>query len=90
MAQEQEQNRSYFIGSIVILILTVGAFIWLIIAFPRPDSSSYRSTANLTPVNIDRLESQVKPLLSGLTNNSGIPIAEPVSKEGRADPFASL
>ena len=90
MAEEQAQDRSYYIGSIIVLILAIGAFIWLAVAFPRPDSSIYRSSVDLSPVNVDRLESQVKPLLSDLTNSAGLPIPEPVSKMGRTDPFASL
>jgi len=90
MSEDRFSNRAMTIVGLLLLILVAGAFLWLWFGYPRPDPEIYKSTTNLEPVDVSKVQSQGKTLLEGLKNNSGIPIPEPTGKEGRADPFAAL
>ena len=90
MSERSFSGRSITIASLVLLILVVGAFVWLWFGCQWPSAEIYKSAANLEPISVAGVESQAKTLLEGLKNNSGIPIPLPADKMGRVDPFASL
>jgi len=83
-------EKSMILFSFSLLIIMIAMFLWLWFGSNRPSDEAFRSTEDLSPVSIVGLESRTKTLFEGLKNNSGIPIPEPVGKEGRVDPFADL
>jgi hypothetical protein len=90
MKQNSFSQNSMFIFSIGLLVVTIAVFAWIWFGTSRPSADAFRISEDLAPVSVAGLESNAKTLLDGLKNNSGIPIPEPIGKEGRADPFASL
>lgn len=83
-------QRSVLITSIVLLVIVIGGFLYMWFSFARPDASAFKSSENLTAVDVSKVESGTKKILEGLKNNGSIPISTPTSKMGRQDPFASL
>jgi hypothetical protein len=83
-------DKAMTVVSLTIMLAIVVSFFWLWFGYKRPTAESFKSLEDLTPVSLSNLESRATTLLSGLKNNSGIPIPEPTSKEGRTDPFADL
>ena len=90
MKQNTFSDKAMTVFSIALLAVVVALFLWLWFGSARPSASDYRTSENLQPVSVSGVSDESQTLLNGLKNNSGIPIPEPISKEGRADPFASL
>ncbi len=90
MKQNTFSQKAMLIFSVGLLVIIIAVFAWTWFGSVHPSADTYKTSENLTPVSLSGLETNAKTLLDGLKNNSGIPIPEPTSKEGRADPFASL
>lgn len=90
MRENAFSERAMLIFSLALLILAAVLFSFLWFGGEKPSPDSFKSSQNLAPVDVNGLDSQAKTLLGGLKNNSGIPISEPTTKEGREDPFAAL
>lgn len=90
MKEVNISEKGMIIFSAVLSLLVLALFGWAWFQGQKPSFESFQSSEDLTPVNVIGLESRAEKLLEGLKNNSGIPIAEPTAKEGRADPFAAL
>lgn len=90
MKQYTFSEKAMLIFSLALMVVIVAAFAWIWFGWSRPSVDSYKTTEDLSPVSVTGLETQAQKLLDGLKNNSGIPIPEPTTKEGRADPFANL
>jgi len=90
MKQSTFSDKAMTIFSLSLLVLVVVLFAWMWFGGQAVSSGAYKTTEDLKPVSVAGLETRAKTLLDGLKNNSGIPVSEPTTKEGRADPFASL
>ena len=90
MNESRFSDRAIIVAGLIIFVATLAAFVWLWFFSSRPDSQIYRSNEDLSTIDLSNLESKGKTLLDGLKNNAGIPIPEPIGKEGRTNPFAAL
>lgn len=90
MIESSTSSRAMTVFSLILLIAIIAVFAWMWFGADKPSAESFYTTEKLQPVSVAGLESRAKALLDGLQNNSGIPVSEPTTKEGRADPFASL
>ena len=90
MKENTFSERAILGFSIALVILVIGAFSWLWFGAKKPSPEQYMSSNDLKEISVSALESEAKTLLDGLQNHSGIPVAEPTSKEGKEDPFAEI
>lgn len=77
---------------------TIGSVLFMLVAFVSmfyiwnqsakvDDSEYYDSVEIYAPVDISGLKTQANTIISGYNNNSGIPIAVPLGKMGKINPF---
>ncbi len=90
MKQNTFSDKAMLMVSLALLVLIIVTFVWMWFWPSRPPVASFKTSDNLQPISVAGLETRAQKILEGLKNNSGIPIPEPTSKEGRDDPFASL
>lgn len=90
MREVNFSEKAMLVFSIALSALVLALFAWAWFSVEQPPVDNFRSSEDLSLVNVAGLESQAAKLLEGLKNNSGIPIPAPTAKEGRADPFAAL
>lgn len=90
MIDKAFSNRTIFAIGLILSLAVIIANVWLYFSYPRPSSDSFKSSDDLTPVDISTVATDGKKLLEGLVNNSGMPIPVPLEKMGRPNPFADL
>ncbi|MFA5927227.1 MAG: hypothetical protein WCT32_04035 [Patescibacteria group bacterium] len=74
------------VGSLAILATTVVLFFWLW-SGTRGIQNTFVVPENLKPVEIRSLKSESSLLIGDLENNANIPLATPIDKMGRSNPF---
>lgn len=77
------------IGSLVLLILTIGGFAWLWFIFKAPIAKE-ADLSNLKKVEISTVKRSAEELLNNKEKNSDIPIKTPTEKMGRENPFTAV
>ncbi|MEK9156019.1 MAG: hypothetical protein AAB360_01795 [Patescibacteria group bacterium] len=73
-------------GGMIILAGTLAVFFWLW-TLSRASLESYAVSLDLQPVEIETIKIKAKGLLDGRENLSNLPLAVPINKMGRENPF---
>lgn len=78
------------IVSIILLIATIGGYVWMWTSV-QSEISSDSGTITYQAVSIDSIEADAKALVKDKVNQGNLPLAVPTSdKIGRENPFAGI